>query len=46
MGIMKKKHYDSDTLAFKEKAVKENNKQAVMAIPIVNANVILLDAWE
>ncbi len=37
MGITKKEHYNSYTLAFKVNAVKESNKQVVKAIDVVEA---------
>ena len=48
MGITKKKHYDSYTLAFKVKAVKETNKKGVMAIDVAEAlgiHPVMLYRW-
>ncbi len=40
MGLTKKKHYDSYTLAFKVKAVKESNKRGVRAIDVADADAL------
>lgn len=48
MGITKKKHYESYTLAFKVKAVKESNKKGVMAIDVADAlgiHPVMLYRW-
>ncbi len=48
MGITKKKHYNSYTLAFKVKAVKESNKQGIRAIDVAEAlgiHPVMLYRW-
>lgn len=48
MGLTKKKHYDSYTLAFKVKAVKESSKQGVKAIDVAEAlgiHPVMLYRW-
>lgn len=48
MGLTKKKHYDSYTLAFKVKAVKESKKKGVMAIDVAESlgiHPVMLYRW-
>lgn len=48
MGKTRKKHYDSYTLAYKVKAVKESNKRGVKAIDVANAlgiHPVMLYRW-
>lgn len=48
MGITKKKHYDSYTLAFKVKAVRESKKRGVKAIDVAHAlgiHPVMLYRW-
>ncbi|SMF63804.1 Transposase, partial [Alteromonadaceae bacterium Bs31] len=48
MGLTRKKHYESYTLAFKVKAVKESNKKGVMAIDVAAAlgiHPVMLYRW-
>ena len=48
MGITKKKHYDSYTLAFKVKAVTETKKKGVRAIDVAEAlgiHPVMLYQW-
>jgi len=48
MGLTKKKHYDSYTLAFKVKAVKETKKRGVKAIDVAEAlgiHPVMLYRW-
>lgn len=48
MGITKKKRYDSYTLAFKVKAVRESKKRGVKAIDVANAlgiHPVMLYRW-
>lgn len=48
MGITKKKQYDSYTLAYKVKAVKESNKRGVKAVDVAGAlgiHPVMLYRW-
>lgn len=48
MGLTKKKQYDSYTLAYKVKAVKESNKKGVKAIDVASAlgiHPVMLYRW-
>ncbi len=48
MGITRKKHYNSYTLAFKVKTVKESNKQGVKTIDVTEApgnHPVMLYRW-
>jgi transposase len=48
MGLTRKKHYDSYTLAFKVKAVKESKKRGVKAIDVADAlgiHPVMLYRW-
>lgn len=48
MGLTKKKHYDSYTLAFKVKAVRESKKRGVRAIDVAEAlgiHPVMLYRW-
>ena len=48
MGITRKIHYDSYTLAFKVKAVKESKKKGVKSIDVANAlgiHPVMLCRW-
>lgn len=48
MGITRKRHYNSYTLAFKVKAVKESNKQGVKAKDVAEAlgiHPVMLYRW-
>lgn len=48
MGLTRKTHYDSYTLAFKVKAVKESKKQGVKAIDVAEAlgiHPVMLYRW-
>lgn len=48
MGLTRKKHYDSYTLAFKVKAIKESKKAGVKAIDVAEAlgiHPVMLYRW-
>ena len=48
MGLTKKKHYDSYTLAFKVKAIKESKRRGVKAIDVADAlgiHPVMLYRW-
>lgn len=48
MGLTKKKHYDSYTLAFKVKAVRESKKRGVRSIDVAEAvgiHPVMLYRW-
>lgn len=48
MGLTRKKHYDSYTLAFKVKAVKESKKRGVRAVDVANSlgiHPVMLYRW-